>query len=248
MSGDGVTAIALVERMLAAAAEPVALLTDVIAAVQRASGIRWQRGEWTVAREHAATALAVSATKVVLKHVRRTPAMRGPILVACAEREWHALPAMMIHCALRAHGWETTLLGASTSPMRLNQHLQDVGPDAVAVSCSMLGALPTTRRFIEASTAAGVPVVVGGAAFGRDDVRALALGATAWAQDAHGAVTAMLGLPVVVPPAPPLPAGRAAEQVAVELAHRDLVGVLANGGRRRARPTRRSRWTPSRTC
>jgi hypothetical protein len=39
----------------------------------------------------------------------------------------------------------------------------------------MLGALSTTQRFIEASTAAGVPIVVGGSAFGHDDVRARAL-------------------------------------------------------------------------
>lgn len=97
--------------------------------------------------------------------------------------------------------------------MRLNQHLQDLGPEAVAVSCSVLGALPTTRRFIEASTAAGVPIVVGGPAFGADDVRARALGATAWAPSAQGVVAAVNGLPAVVPPAPTLPAGPAGEQV-----------------------------------
>lgn len=229
---DAAAAVALIDQMLTAGAEPVSLLTNVIAATQRANGIRWQRGEWTVAEEHAATAIAMSSTKVVLMHVRRTPITRGPVLIACAEREWHALPALMINSALRANGWDTTLLGASTSPMKLNQYLQDVGPDAVAVSCSMLGALPTTRRFIEASTAAGVPVIVGGAAFGPDDLRARALGATAWAKDAHGAVAAMHGLPVVVSSAPPLPAGRAGEQAALELDHRDLVDAL------------RRRWSP----
>jgi MerR family transcriptional regulator, light-induced transcriptional regulator len=232
-AGDEATAIALIEQMLTAGTDPVQVLTNVIAAAQRANGIRWLRGECTVAEEHAATAMAVSSTKVVLRHVRRTPATRGPVLVACAEREWHALPAMMIHAALRVHGWDSTLLGASTSPMRLSQHLQDVGPEAVAVSCSMLGALPTTRRFIEASTATGVPVMVGGAAFGPDDVRARALGATAWARDAHGAVAVMHGLPLVVSPAPPLPSDMAGEQSALELDHRDLVESL------------RQRWSPT---
>jgi methanogenic corrinoid protein MtbC1 len=212
--------------MLEAGFPPVTVLTEVIAAAQRAVGARWQRGEWTVAQEHAATAMAVAATKTVARHVRQVPPTRGRILVACAEREWHALPAMIIDCALRAQGWDTTLLGASTSPMRLNQYLQDLGPEAVAVSCSMLGALPTTRRFIEASTAAGVPIVVGGAAFGSDDQRARALGATAWARDAHGAVTAIENLPAFVPPAAPLPAGTAREQAALELNHRQLVAEL----------------------
>ena len=231
-TGDDTAAVHIVGQMLTDGSEPVALLTNAIAAAQRANGIRWQLGEWTVAEEHAATAIAVSSTKLILMHVRRTPITRGPVLVACAEREWHALPAMIIHTALRAKGWDSTLLGASTSPMRLSQYLQDIGPEALAVSCSMLGALPTTRRFIEASTAAGVPVIVGGAAFGQDDFRATSLGATAWARDAHDAITAMLRLPLVVPPAPPLPAGRSGEQVSLELDHRDLVDAL------------RGRWSP----
>ena len=148
-SGDNAAATAVVDEMLTAGAQPVTVLTDVIAAAQRAVGARWQRGEWTVAQEHAATAMAVDATKTVMRYVRRTPLTRGRIIVACAEREWHALPAMIIDCALRSHGWDTTLLGSSTSALRLNQFLQDLGPEAVAVSCSMLGALSTTRRFIE---------------------------------------------------------------------------------------------------
>jgi methanogenic corrinoid protein MtbC1 len=225
-SGDTAVMIALVNEMLSAGTPPVTVLTDAIAAAQRAVGVRWTRGEWTVAQEHAATAMAVAATKTVMQYVRRSPATRGRLVVACAEREWHALPAMIIACALSAHGWDTTLLGASTSALRLNQYIHDLGPEAVAVSCSMLGALPATRRLIEASTAAGVPVVVGGAAFGDDDLRARALGATAWARDAEGAVTAMEGLPAVVSPAPPLPEGPATEQAALELDHRRLFALL----------------------
>lgn len=224
--GDTAGATELVVHMLASGAEPVSVLTDVVAAAQREVGNRWQRGEWSVAEEHAATAMAISATKVVAEHVRRTPITRGSVIVACAEREWHALPAMIIDCALRANGWDTTLLGASTNPMRLNQYLQDLGPEAVAVSCSVLGSLPTCRRFIEASTASGVPILVGGPAFGTDDVRARALGATAWAGDAQGAIAAMTDLPAVVAPAAPLPGVPAAEQAALEEDHRRLVAQL----------------------
>jgi methanogenic corrinoid protein MtbC1 len=223
---DTSAAKAVVTQILGAGADPVDVLTDIIAAAQREVGARWQRGEWSVAEEHAATAMAVEATKVVATHVRRIPVSRGRVLVACAEREWHALPAMIIDTALRAHGWDTTLLGASTSPLRLNQYLQDLGPEAVAVSCSVLGALPTTRRFIDAATSAGVPVVVGGPAFGSDDRRARALGATAWARDAHGAVAAVATLPAVVSPAPPLPPAVAAEVGALELDHKRLFAAL----------------------
>ncbi|MEU0494148.1 cobalamin-dependent protein [Mycobacterium sp. NPDC006124] len=225
-SGDTETVRALVGEMLDGGTDPVSVLTDVVAAAQREVGRRWQLGEYTIAQEHAATATAIAATKVVARHVREVPVTRGKVLVACAEREWHALPAMMIECALRAHGWDTTLLGASTNPLRLNQYLQDLGPDAVAVSCSVLGSLPTCRRFIEATTASGTPILVGGPAFGVDDMRAVALGATAWARDAHGAVAAMDALPAVVEPARPLFGERIVEQSALESDHRRLVALL----------------------
>ncbi|GAA1603197.1 cobalamin-dependent protein [Kribbella sancticallisti] len=226
---NSTAAVEVVEGLLADGVEPVDVLTGVIAAAQRNVGARWQRGDWSVAEEHAATGVAAAATEAVARRARLTPITRGKVLVACAEREWHALPAMIIDCVLRADGWDTTMLGASTPPLRLGQYLQDLGPDALAVSCSMLGALPTTRRFIEASTTAGIPIVVGGAAFGTDDVRARALGATAWAQDAASAVEAARNLPTVVQVVPPLPDEAVAEQAALELSHRELAArVLAD--------------------
>ena len=225
---DVTNALGVVDAALADGADPIALLTQVVGPAQRVVGDKWQRGEWSVADEHAATAVAMSATETIARAVRRTPVVRGRVVVACAEREWHALAAMMIDCALRSDGWETTLLGASTPALRLSQYLQDLGPDAVAVSCSVLGSLPTTRRFIEASRAAGIPVLVGGPAFGTDDLRATSLGATAWAADAAHAIEVIRTMPAVVPRAEPLPAAAAAEQAALELAHAALIADLTS--------------------
>lgn len=223
---DRPQATGIVTQLLTEGTDPITVLTDVIAASQRDVGMRWQRGEWTVADEHACTAISVAATRAVADFVGERPLAGGSVLVACAEREWHELPAMIIGCALRSRGWDTTVLGAATSPMRLSQHLADLGPDAVAISCSVLGALPTTRRFIEAATAAGVPTLVGGPAFGYDDLRARALGATAWAPDARSAVAAMDTLPTVVDALPERPAAATAEQALLDLHHRRIVDSL----------------------
>ncbi len=223
---DRSSMVALIQDLLDGGSQPLDILIGVIATAQRDIGQRWQRGEWSVAQEHAATAMAVAATEVVARRVAETPISRGQIIVTCAEREWHWLPAAIIDCALRADGWQTTPLGPATSPLRFSQYIQDLGPDAVAVSCSVLGALPTTRRFIEASTSAGVPAVVGGAAFGSDGARARALGATAWAADARGATEAAAGLPVVVSAVAPLPDEVAQEQAALEWDHLRLVDQI----------------------
>ncbi|WP_019814701.1 cobalamin B12-binding domain-containing protein [Saccharomonospora saliphila] len=221
--GDSSAASALVDRVLDAGASPVSVLCDVVAPAQRRIGERWQSGEWSVAQEHIATGISVAVTEAVARRARRLPVTRGRVVVGCPEREWHALAALVVGTGLRQQGWQVTYLGASTPADRLASHLHHLDPTAVAVSCSMAGGLPTARRFIEAATTVGIPVLAGGAAFGTDDRRARALGATAWAPSLPDAFELVERLPATVDPADPLPAAPLAEQRTLELAHHRLV-------------------------
>jgi methanogenic corrinoid protein MtbC1 len=216
-------ALAVVSGLLGTGLDPVTVMVDVIAPVQTRVGQRWQSGVWSVAQEHAATSVAVSALEAVARATQPPGRSRGRVVIACAEREWHAVPAMIVAGALRATGWQTMLLGASTPTVRLSRYLQDLGPDVTAVSCSVAAGLPNARGFIEASTTAGIPVLAGGAAFGPDSLRADRLGATAWAADARGAADAIEGLPLVVPAAPPLPADLCREVAALRTTHEQVV-------------------------
>ena len=227
MSGDGDEALTVVEDLINAGVDPVTVMVDVIAAVQRRVGQRWADGSWSVAQEHAATAIATSALEAVRRITRGSVPERGRAVVACAEHEWHALPALLVSNALRTRGWHVTLLGASTPTARLNRYLQDLGPDVTAVSCSVPAGLPNSRGFIEASTTAGIPVLAGGAAFGPDARRACALGATAWAPDARRALEVVQELPLVVRAAAPLPPEVTAEQSALQTAHRTLTAAVS---------------------
>ena len=223
---DAATGRAVVGRLLAAGADPIGLIDQVIVPSQREVGLRWQQGEWSVAQQHAATEVALAAADEVRRQLSPMVRRRGHVLLACAEREWHALPVTLIGLAIRAAGWETTVLGAGVSPLRLGRYLHELGPDATAISCSVLAGLPTSRRFIEASSAAGVPTVVGGAAFGQDARRADALGATAWASSARGAIHALEGLPLVVPPVGNLPRELAAELAALREQHPSMLMTI----------------------
>jgi methanogenic corrinoid protein MtbC1 len=231
--GDVDGALTLVDDLLDEGLDPLDVV-DVIAAVQKRVGERWQSAEWSVAQEHAATAVATSALESVRRISRGVVPERGRIVIACAEHEWHALPAMLVSAALRSRGWHVTLLGASTPTARLNRYLQDLGPDITAVSCSVASGLPHSRAFIEASTTAGIPVLAGGAAFGPDARRAAALGATAWAPDARTAVEVVETLPLVVRAAAPLPSEVTVEHSALVSGHRALVSTIAEA------------WTPYR--
>jgi len=53
---DRAEATGIVTRLLSDGTDPITVLTEVIAASQRDVGMHWQRGEWTVADEHACTA------------------------------------------------------------------------------------------------------------------------------------------------------------------------------------------------
>ncbi|MDQ2638571.1 MAG: cobalamin B12-binding domain-containing protein, partial [Actinomycetota bacterium] len=88
---------------------------------------------------------------------------------------------------LRLRGWRVDFLGAQVPTPHLIAHLHQYAPDAVALSCSIPTRLPAAHAAITACQAAGVSVLVGGAAFGADGRYARLLGADAWAPDARAA-------------------------------------------------------------
>ena len=160
-----------------AASEGLDAAIGLLAEVQREVGARWQSQRWTVADEHAASAIVDQALSVACA----TTATRDDgrrVVVACVEDEWHVLPARMLAEQLRARGWATLFLGSSAPAEELGRFVAHAAPVAVALSCSMDRNLRGARRSIQACHAAGVPVAVGGAAFAEPS-RVAALGADA---------------------------------------------------------------------
>ncbi|MBW8482736.1 cobalamin B12-binding domain-containing protein [Actinomadura parmotrematis] len=180
------------------------VLASLVVPAQRRVGACWEGGRWDVAREHAATHISdrvVAALGARLPEVPR----RGRVVLACVDGEWHALAARIVGETLRAGGWRVTFLGASTPAARLGEYVREVGPDAVALSCSVAAWLPTARTMVRAARGVAVPVLAGGPGFGPDGRWARALGANAWARDAAHAVELLGGgWPHYAEPAPPL--------------------------------------------
>ncbi|GAA3383998.1 cobalamin B12-binding domain-containing protein [Cryptosporangium minutisporangium] len=198
---DQDAALAVVRGLLAAGADPVDVLVDLVSAAQAIVGVRWQQAVCTVAEEHAATTIGEAAVAAVGATIPEPARPAGRALVACPEREWHALPARIVAESLRYHGWTTLFLGASTPAQHLADYLRRHRITLVALSCSVPVALPAARRIVEAATEARVPVLAGGRAFGSDPARATALGAAAWAASPQ-ALPGVLG---TLPPAPDTP-------------------------------------------
>lgn len=170
----------------------LAAAVSLLAEVQRKVGDLWQRNELTVADEHAATAIVdLALAAACLDAERRPRAAEATVVVACAEEEWHVLPARMFAEQLRAAGWDVVFLGASTPAEHLARFVAAEPPAAVGLSCTVPLHLHGARRTISASHAAGVPVLAGGAAFGTAPDRAAAIGADAWASTLDRAVAVL---------------------------------------------------------
>ncbi|MER6208653.1 cobalamin-dependent protein [Streptomyces sp. NPDC001642] len=185
LAADEYTATSVVLRALDDGVPPEDVLLGMIAPVQRRVGQEWAANRINVAQEHAATAINERAVAALSLHpAARTTPTRGGITVACVDGEWHALPARLLAEVLKLRGWHVNYLGAQVPAPHLITHLHRTDADAVALSSSIATRLPTAHAAITACQAVGVPVLVGGAAFGQDGRYARLLGADAWAPDA----------------------------------------------------------------
>lgn len=186
---DEHTAASTISAALEAGHSAEAVLLDFIAPVQARIGAEWAANRIGVAQEHAATAISERLVTLLANHRSATPpATRlGRITVACVDHEWHSLPARLLAQVLTMRGWEVDFLGAQVPTPQLIRHVHQSGPDAVALSSSIPIRLPHAHAAITACQAVGMPVLVGGAAFGPDGRYARILGANAWAGDARQA-------------------------------------------------------------
>ena len=114
-------------------------------------------------------------------------------MVACAEGDWHSLPAQMFAEMLRAEGFAVAFLGASTPADHVAAFLSRQRPDALAVSCNLALFFGGVTRLADAAHRHDIPVLAGGRALGRDPRRAARLGADAWAAGIDGAVAVLRG-------------------------------------------------------
>lgn len=185
--GDEQGAVDAVTDLLDDGADPRRIMVDLIARTQGRVGELWAANEWTIAREHAATAVSERALAAVAARTT-TRAHRGRITVACVDGEWHALPVRILSEMLKLDGWRIDFLGANVPGPHLVTHLHQTGPDAVALSCMLPTRLPRAHAAITACRSAGVPVIAGGRGFGLDGRYAHRLGADAWAATADDAV------------------------------------------------------------
>ena len=140
------------------------LVADHLVPVQREVGRLWQENRWTVADEHAASAVIDGVVGALALDLSEPDVPIGHVLVACVEEEYHSLPARLGTELLRHAGWAVTFLGASVPAQDLQTYAVETGPDVVVLSCTFAEHLYGARRCVAAVGDLGLPAVVAGAA------------------------------------------------------------------------------------
>lgn len=181
VNGERRSAILTTLNMVDSGVPQNRVIVELLAAGQREVGERWQRNELTVADEHVATGVSIAALDALVFEFE-APAGDGHTVVVCAEGDWHSLAAQMFGESLRSLGVGVTILGASTPAPHVAESLTRSGADSLAISCSLPTFFPGVIKLIDIAHAQGLPVIVGGRAFGTDGTRAARIGADAWAQ------------------------------------------------------------------
>jgi len=185
-AGDMAAALAVVEGERAAGRS---LVEIAVGPAQVKVGERWQTAAWSVAEEHAASAISEAILHLLGGSLSNARRERRPVVLTCAENEWHTIPALLAATGLRESGWRVVYLGASMPADHLAGFLTANRPLALAISCSLPLNLPGVRRQVAQAHALGVPVVAGGRAFDRGGRRGASLGVDAVAsagEDVNG--------------------------------------------------------------
>ena len=190
--GDGRAGVRLALDLIDSGVPIGEVIVNLLGRAQREVGERWLANRWTVTEEHLVSGVTQKALDAIA-HAIGPPTAAGLIAVACAEGDWHSLPAQMFAELLRAEGFAIAFLGGSAPADHVASFLSRRRPYALAVSCNLALFFGGVTRLADAAHRHDVPVLAGGQALGREPGRAACLGADAWAAGIDDAVAVLRG-------------------------------------------------------
>ena len=157
-------------------------------------GEEWQANRVSVAREHMATAIALSIMTVGL--LRSPPAaMIGKrVLLACVAGNFHTVGLRMVADAFQLAGWDVQYLGADVPSAAIIRQVAEWQAHLVGLSVAFAQQLPAVKAVIaqlaEHFGSSRPAVIIGGLAINRFSRLADVVGADAFSSDALAAVVA----------------------------------------------------------
>ncbi len=112
-------------------------------------GLKWQRGQITVAHEHIATATAQSLMADYFSRAMLPPPNGKKAIFACIEGNEHVVGLRMVSDAFELAGWDVRFVGANTPSNALIAHIREWKPDCVGISICFSHQLERARNLIQ---------------------------------------------------------------------------------------------------
>jgi MerR family transcriptional regulator, light-induced transcriptional regulator len=130
-------------------------------------GELWETNRITVATEHLATAITEGLLNLVYPSLFETDRIGKTAIVSCAANEFHQIGGKMVADIMELNGWDAHFLGANTPCEDISAHVQQVQPDVVGLSLSILSNMDSLKRCMDVIKAdfPGMHILVGGQAF-----------------------------------------------------------------------------------
>jgi excisionase family DNA binding protein len=169
----------VLEAALGSGMEPDDVLLEIVAPTLRTIGTLWEQGQFTVADEHRASAVATRLISRLGARFGRRGHKRGTVILAAPPGELHSVPVALAANLLRWQGFAVVELGADTPAEALAQTAAtETDLVAVGIACTTRSSAQAARKAIAALrlSAPEVPVLLGGAAI-TDETQARRLGA-----------------------------------------------------------------------
>ncbi len=193
LKGDEAGSWSVIERALAAGADPQNCYLDIVGPALARIGEGWEDGRLGVADQYVATATAMRVVARLGARFRRPGRSRGTVVLGAPRGENHSLPIAICADLVRLGGFTVLELGADVPAEAFVAGAQRVNRlVAVGVGVTRVESVEAAVATVAALRAslAGVPVLLGGQAVHSAEVAERA-GATGWARDGRDLVGAI---------------------------------------------------------
>ncbi len=174
------------------------VLDELVVPSQERVGELWLRGEWVVAQEHLVTGVNEAIVHWLISLLPPPSPDADVAVVSCLTGDLHALPALVIAHGLTARGFRVVYVGADPEQSGLLVLVLRLRPRVVLFSASLTSSLSAQKTLFHNIASVGIPLIVGGRAFGGSELgarRAHALGATAYAETVDEVMELLAPLP-----------------------------------------------------
>ena len=147
------------------------VLDELVVPSQERVGELWLRGEWVVAQEHLVTGVNEAIVHWLISLLPPPSPDADVAVVSCLRGDLHALPALVIAHGLTARGFRVVYVGADPEQSGLLVLVLRLRPRVVLFSASLTSSLSAQKTLFHNIASVGIPLIVGGRAFGGQRAR-----------------------------------------------------------------------------